>query len=278
MNHPTGTGDEGIAAESVEVDDLDEVVEIDDTGRRLRHAFAEAAYDFTPPPVPLEAIERDGRRRRVRRRAAMVSTGCGLLLLPLVVLSFRPDGPSSSVQPMAPPAMSGSATPSSLPSSSPTPSPPAGKVRVLAPGERVTVEGGTQLWLTADGKHWRYPDPEPGVPPLENFRSVVDGNLDTSEPGISMQGSGSATGGYTVHGLFYGVHSAATRVEVTAYDGETINGTVLRLKGNTSWGVYAAHVKVPEALARSLDFKNPVRKVTVYDATGKVIAEMDFSM
>lgn len=253
-----------------------------DTGQRLREAFAEVAYDVTPPPVPLAAIERDGRRRRSRRRAAVLSTGCGLLLLPFVLLALRPDGPSDSVEPMSPPATSRQATHSASPSSSPSPSrpsaPPARKVHVVEPGERVTVAGGTKLWLTAEGKHWQDPPVEPGDPGLEEFRSVVDGNLDTSAPGISLQGSGSATGGYTVHGLFYGVRSAATRVEVTAYDGEIIDGTVLRLKGNTGWGVYSAQVKVPEKLARSLDFHGPVDKVTVYDAAGEVIAEMDFGM
>ncbi|WP_200307382.1 hypothetical protein [Streptomyces adelaidensis] len=254
MNHPTGTGEQDIA------------------GQRLREVFADAAYDFAPPPVPLEAIERDGRRRRARRRAAVLSTGCGLLLLPLVVLAFRPDGPSSSVRPMAPPS------PSGTPSSTPSPSPPAGKVRVLSPGERVSVEGGTELWLTTEGKHWQDPPPEPGVAGMQEFRSVVDGNLDTGEPGITMQGSGSAADGYVLHGLFYGVHSAATRVEATTFDGETVNGTVLRLKGNTSWGVYSVFVKVPEELARSLDFRDPVHQVTVYDAADRVIAEMDFSL
>ncbi|WP_149829502.1 hypothetical protein [Streptomyces tailanensis] len=249
-----------------------------DTGQRLREAFAEVAYDVTPPPVPLAAIERDGRRRRLRRRAAVLSSGCGLLLLPFVMLALRPDGPSESVEPMSPPATSREATHSASPSPSPSSAPPAGKVHVVEPGERVTVEGGTELWLTAEGKHWEDPPVEPGDPGLEEFRSVVDGNLDTSEPGVSMQGSGSATAGYTVHGLFYGVRSAATRVEVKAYDGEITAGTVLRLKGNTSWGVYSAHVKVPEELARSLDFKDPVRKVTIYDAADQVIAEMDFSM
>lgn len=274
MNHPTaGTDTTGAGGEDA----------ADATGQRLREAFTEAAYDVTPPPVPLEAIERDGRRRRRRRRAAALSTGCGLLLAPLVVLALRPDGPSSTVRPMAPPAASPSAGTSPSPTPTPTPTltsatstPLAGKVRVVAPGERLTTDEGTELWLTADGKHWRDPDPEPGVTSPDEFRSVVDGNLDTSEPGISMQGSGSATGGYTLHGLFYGVRSAAAGVRITAYDGKVIDGTVLRLKGNTNWGVYYAHLKVPEKLAGSLDFQDPVHKVTVYDAGGKVIAEMDF--
>lgn len=263
MNHPIAGTDPARAG----ADGEDTAA---DTGQRLREVFAEAAYDFAPPPVPLEAIQRDGRRRRLRRRAAVLGAGCGLLLVPLVVLSLRPDGPSSSVRPMAPPTRDGGTTPS--PSVSPTPSPPAGKVRVLTPEERVTAEDGTRLWLTAEGKHWVEPD----MPDLSQFRSVTDGNLDTSRPGVSLQGSGAAGRGYLVHGLFYGVHSAATRVEVTAHDGKLLDGTVLRLKGNTNWGVYYAHVQVPEELARSLDFDSPVLKVAVYDATDKVIAEMDF--
>ncbi|SPF01614.1 hypothetical protein [Streptomyces sp. MA5143a] len=283
MNHPTaGTDDPTGAGAEAETgagagagaDGGDAAAE---TGRRLREVFAEAAYDIAPPPLPLEAIRRDGRRRLLRRRAAVLSTGCGLLLLPLLVLAFRPDGPAESVRPMAPPASAPVATRSSPAPSEPPPSgPPAGNVRVLAPGERVTAEDGSEFWLTREGKHWVTPEPEPGVTPMEEFRSVVDGNLDTSEPGVSLQGSGTAGGGYLVSGLFYGVRTAAARVEIRAYDGTAINGTVLRLRGNTSWGVWYGRVKVPEETARSLDFEDPVHKVTVYDRDDEVIAEMDF--
>ncbi|MGJ5826471.1 hypothetical protein [Streptomyces ossamyceticus] len=284
MNHPTAgiddpTGSGSGAGAGAGADGDAAAAE---TGRRLREVFAEAAYDIAPPPLPLEAIRRDGRRRLLRRRAAALSTGCGLLLLPLLVLAFRPDGPAESVRPMAPPASAPAATrssptPSEPPASEPPASqPPAGQVRVLAPGERVTAEDGSEFWLTREGKHWVTPEPEPGVTPMEEFRSVVDGNLDTSEPGISLQGSGTATGGYIVSGLFYGVRTAAARVEIRAYDGTAINGTVLRLRGNTSWGVWYGRVKVPEETARSLDFEDPVHRVTVYDGDDKVIAEMDF--
>ncbi|QFQ98850.1 hypothetical protein F9278_24795 [Streptomyces phaeolivaceus] len=306
MNHPTsGTGPTGTGTGT----DSETESETEtgagvagehgaDTGQLLREAFAEAAYGFTPPPVPLEAIERDGRRRRRRRRTAAVGAGCGLLLIPLVVaLTLRPDDPSSTVQPMAPPQASAdrSPSPTPTPTSTPTPTrssestggsgstgatgvftPGAGQVRIVAVDERVTTEQGTELWLTEDGKHWRDPDPDTGAFGPDEFRSLVDGNLDTTEPGLTMQGSGSATSGYTVHGLFYGVRTAAAGVRITAYDGTVVDGTVLRLRGDTGWGVYYGHVKVPEELARSLDFQDPVHEVAVYDANGKVIAEMDF--
>ncbi|WP_216591469.1 hypothetical protein [Streptomyces brasiliscabiei] len=285
MNHPTsGSGSETAAAETDvgvgagDARDARDAVDGAGTGRLLREAFAEAALGFTPPPVPLEAIERDGRRRRRRRRAAAVGTGCGLLLIPLVVaLALRPDDPSSTVQPMAPPHASADRSPSPSPTPAPTgaSAPAAGQVRLVGPDERVTTAEGTELWLTEDGKHWRDPDPDTGAFGPDEFRSVVDGNLDTSAPGISMQGSGSATSGYTVHGLFYGVRAAATGVRITAYDGTVVDGTVLRLKGDTGWGVYYGHVQVPEDLARSPDFEDPVRRIAVY-GSGGVLAEMDF--
>jgi hypothetical protein len=148
----------------------------------------------------------------------------------------------------------------------------------VTPGERVTSEDGTEFWLTADGKHWRQPDPDTGALTLEEFRSVVDGNLDTTEPGISMQGGGGISDGYLVSGLFYGVRSAAARVEITTFDGKAVGGTVLRLKGNTSWGVWYGEVEVPEKLKHSLDFRDPVDKVTVYGTDGEVLAEMDFGI
>ncbi|MDG5801559.1 hypothetical protein P9869_02545 [Streptomyces ossamyceticus] len=277
MNHPTAGTEDPTGASAGGGGGADREDAAAETGRRLREVFAEAAYDIAPPPLPLEAIRRDGRRRLLRRRAAALSTGCGLLLLPLLVLAFRPDGPAESVRPMAPPASAPAATRSSPAPSEPPPSePPAGHVRVLAPGERVTAEDGSEFWLTREGKHWVTPEPEPGATPMEEFRSVVDGNLDTSEPGISLQGSGTAAGGYLVSGLFYGVRTAAARVEIRAYDGTAINGTVLRLRGDTSWGVWYGRVKVPEETARSLDFEDPVHKVTVYDGDDEVIAEMDF--
>ncbi|AZM46504.1 hypothetical protein DMB38_12355 [Streptomyces sp. WAC 06738] len=57
----------------------------------------------------------------------------------------------------------------------------ASEVWVVAPGERVQAAPKVQLWLTEDGKHWSTPD-QPN-----QFRSVVDGNLDLSRPGVSLQ-------------------------------------------------------------------------------------------
>ncbi|MGY4920772.1 hypothetical protein ACWD9K_37525 [Streptomyces sp. 900116325] len=57
----------------------------------------------------------------------------------------------------------------------------ASSVRVVAPGERVQAAPGVQLWLTKEGKHWSTPIQ------ADQFRSVIDGNFDLSQPGVSLQ-------------------------------------------------------------------------------------------
>ena len=53
----------------------------------LREALAESAYGITPSHPPLAAIERDGRRIRRRRRAALLGAVSGLLLVPAAVVA-----------------------------------------------------------------------------------------------------------------------------------------------------------------------------------------------
>ncbi|WP_037762287.1 hypothetical protein [Streptomyces sp. 142MFCol3.1] len=232
---------------------------------RLREVFAEAAYDVSPSAVPLAAIEREGRRRRRRRGTAVLTAACGVLLVPLAVVVLRtgaagePSGPGSSVRPPSPTA--GTASPS--------PSAPAGTVRVVAPGERVTVSPGTRIWLTEDGKHWT----EPGAPGPQ-FRSVSDGNLDMSDPGISLQESGQGDG-YFLSGIFHGPGEPA-RVTVTTSAGD-VDGTALVLAGKPGWGVWYAQVRVPESATPDGTMTGVTERVTVHDSAGGVVATQDFT-
>lgn len=232
---------------------------------RLREVFAEVAYDVTPSAVPIAAIAREGRRRRRRRTAAVLGAACGVLLVPLAVVVLRqgvPAGPGEREQ-VTPPAASVSPTPS-------VSMPHAGKVRVVTPGERVEVSPGTKIWLTEDGKHWTEPD-QP-----TQFRSVTDGNLDLSSPGVSLQESGREDGVSFLSGIFYGEgEPALVKIETVAGD---IDGTALTLAGEPGWGVWYAEVKVPEATTSSSDSQGGVtERVTVYDSAGGVIASQDFS-
>ncbi|UJV42129.1 hypothetical protein CVT30_21780 [Streptomyces sp. AMCC400023] len=283
MNHPTsGTGPDttatataGTEAEVAVVDtggmgDTDDTSDSGDTGRRLRAAFAEAAYGLTPPPVPLEAIEREGRSRRRRRRAAALSTGCGLLLLPLVVvLALRPDGSSATVRPMAPPGPKPSAS-ASPPASRPS-APLAGQARVVEPGEKVRIGDGTRLWLTEEGK---YGD-TPGVSEVPEFSSVVDGNIDRSRPGVSVQETPRGPEKVFLTGVYYGGSTEAAGVRIELYDGRTFDGTVVRLAGNKEWGGWYLLATVGEGVSNPEHMRGITRKVTVYDRDGGVVASQD---
>lgn len=133
---------------------------------------------------------------------------------------------------------------------------PTSPVRVVASGERVDAGGGFTLWLTAEGKHWLSPDG------TENFRSVVDGNIDLSRPGVSHQSEGDPT--ETFHsGLFYGTKRAG-QVVLTDADGRETSATLLELPGRPGWGVWYAH------RAGSADGVG----VALYDRNGRLLAEL----
>ncbi|MFE6820864.1 hypothetical protein ACFVBQ_40765, partial [Streptomyces sp. NPDC057675] len=127
---------------------------------QLRRIFTEAARHITPSPVPLAAIEKAGRRRR-RRRTTVLSSVCGLLLVTCAATAVRFASP--------------------VPETIGQPATPAASARVVAPGERVQAAPKASLWLTKDGKHWSTPTQ------ADQFRSVTDGNLDMSRPGVSLQ-------------------------------------------------------------------------------------------
>ncbi|MEY7977998.1 hypothetical protein AB8O53_16965 [Streptomyces pilosus] len=114
--------------------------------------------------------------------------------------------------------------------------------RVVAPGERVTAAPGFQLWLTAEGKHWT----TPSLPDLEQFRSVVDGNIDRDTPGVSVQSEISDGRAY-LSGLYYGGKGTASTVEVETASG-TVRGKLIELSGKPGWGVWYATADVaPDA-------------------------------
>ncbi|MEW2166992.1 hypothetical protein AB0912_28930 [Streptomyces sp. NPDC007084] len=229
---------------------------------RLREVFAGAALDVTPSAVPLGAIERAGRSRLRRRRAAVLGVACGALLVPFAVAGLR-DGTE--------PAPGTSVRPSPTRSASPTPTPAATApeappVRTVAPGERVRVAPGIRIWLTPQGKHWS----EPEQP--DQFRSVVDGNLDMAAPGLTMQSSGKSGGQWFLSGIFHGPGTPA-RAEITTTGGP-VTATVLTLPGNPGWGVWYAVTKLPPLAKGHVDPMDGITKVTVYDADDREIASL----
>ncbi|MCB8902193.1 MULTISPECIES: hypothetical protein [unclassified Streptomyces] len=133
-------------------------------------------------------------------------------------------------------------------------------VRTVRPGQRVDVGGGFTVWLTRDGKHWAGPDG------YENFRSVVDGNIDRSEPGVSHQSEGDATGVFH-SGLYYGTRKAG-RVELSDDEGHKTVATLIALPGRPDWGVWYAHTVPTDGNGGSS------LGVTLYDRAGKLLVEL----
>lgn len=215
-----------------------------DSGSGLRTVLAEAALDITPSPPPLEAIARRARARRHRRLAALAASGAALLAAPFMVATAQRAAPPDRAA--APPAAVSS------PPVSPTPSRPLSPVRVVAPGERVTAPGGAELWLTDQGKHWALP----GEP--EQRRSVTDGNIDRSDPGVSLQQEGAF-----LSGLYYGADGVAL-VTVTTATGP-VTASLLTLPGRPGWGVWYASVPSGDAV---------VDGVTMADASGRTLSTL----
>ncbi|MGW1729274.1 hypothetical protein ACWCQK_41470 [Streptomyces sp. NPDC002306] len=210
----------------------------------LHQLFTDAAYDITPSLVPLAAIVQAGRTRR-RRHTTALATACGLLLIPLAATAVHIT--TSPAQTIGQPA----ATVSS--------------VRVVAPGERVQAAPKAQLWLTKDGKHWSTPTQ------ANQFRSVTDGNLDMSLPGVSLQ-SEPIQGRYFLSGVYNGKGDAVSVKVVT--DKGTVTGRVVRLAGQPGWGAWYATSPLPTGPKSKDGTHNFVHSVTVQDIAGHTIATL----
>lgn len=149
------------------------------------------------------------------------------------------------------------AAPSAARKHAPTP-------RIVQPGERVTGAPGFELWLTPEGKHWITPD----MPDQEQFRSVVDGNIDLNSPGVSVQSEGTPERVY-LSGLYYGGEGTASTVELETAAGP-LRGKLIELPGRPGWGVwYAVADPVPADDPWSF-----VSAVTVRTTKGTVYASL----
>ncbi len=228
----------------------------------LRAVFARAASDVTPGPLPLEAVRRAGRARRRRRTTALsalsvlaVATAVVAVVVVLTPVRPSPSAPGPGPAPVAvPPTVVPTSAPPVRTSDAPPPDPTP--IRVVASGERVNAGKGWKVWLTAEGKHWVGPDG------YENVRSVTDGNIDLSSPGVSHQSEGNAKGAFH-SGLYYGTRTAG-RVELRNAEGRTVVATLLELPGRPGWGVWYVHT------GPGVGDVSPV----LYDRAGKVLSEL----
>ncbi|MFF6775327.1 hypothetical protein ACFY8W_17400 [Streptomyces sp. NPDC012637] len=235
---------------------------------RLRAAFAEAAHDITPNPVPLAAVRRQGRAHR--RRRAVAFAALAVLSVSGAATVARLSLPADHAVTLAPPVPR--TPPASLPPSPRTPAaaapgradaPQVTEVRVVRSGERVDAGKGWTVWLTAGGKHWTGPDG------YENSRSVTDGNVDTAAPGVSYQSEGDGKGVFH-SGLYYGTRSVG-RVELRGADGPAVLATLLELPGRPGWGVWYAYTPVTAAPGA----QDPgTADLYLYDRSGRRLADL----
>ncbi|MFF3404515.1 hypothetical protein ACFYW6_39820 [Streptomyces sp. NPDC002659] len=140
-----------------------------------------------------------------------------------------------------------------------------GPVRVVAPGEKVTVAPGVKMWLTKDGKQCEQHSFEttPWCQTLVGGKSGANlAGLDSNEHRAWL------SGGYVGKGSPAGV-------KVRTLSG-TIQGTVVTLAGNPGWGAWYA--QAPITKPAPINDKHPkpfLSNVTVYDTAGKTIVTTD---
>ncbi|MFG3347392.1 hypothetical protein ACGF1Z_20250 [Streptomyces sp. NPDC048018] len=228
---------------------------------RLRAVFARAAYDVTPSPVPLAAVRRRGRAHRRRRTVTLavlaVLSVSGASAVAALSLPGEHDRPVRG----APAVPSVRAVPTGTAGPGRAAGPRVTPVREVRAGQRVDAGRGWRVWLTSEGKHWS------GTESEENFRSVTDGNVETSTPGISAQSEGGPSGIF-LSGLYYGTR-AVGRVELRDADGRTALATLLELPGRPGWGVWYAHMPA------SLREPGSTPDLALYDRTGRRLADLD---
>lgn len=222
---------------------------------RLREVFRQAAYDLTPPPLPLAAIERAGRARR-RRRVAGLASVTGLLVASATVTAL---GLGTSRLSLSPGGRTQTGTVSAAAAGRPGAADPL--VRVVAPDERVTVSPGLTMWLTQAGMYASNPAA------VTEFIPRIGG---TAVRGVSAR-SQDISGDWFVYGVCFG-HGAPAKVRLRLTDGTVLPGHVLKLAGAIGWGAFYFDYASVSAAPVPRDAAGLI-VITAYDATGGVIAE-----
>ncbi|MGW6740854.1 hypothetical protein ACWGDX_08925 [Streptomyces sp. NPDC055025] len=219
---------------------------------------------------------------RIKKYVAAAAVTATVLSVPTGAYALTSGGTSSASSPSAPsvsvPSGTSAASGTSAGADARAAAQTSSSIRVVAPGERVKAAPGVRLWLTREGKYWSTPDFD------EQFRSVVDGNLDLSTPGVSRQ-SEPAGNLYFHSGVYYGSRAAA-RVEVTTLTGRTVRASMVELPGKPGWGAWYTTTELPpvtttvlgpEGAGTGKDAGGPVdfiRSVTLYDSAGRILASL----
>ncbi|MFE1960313.1 hypothetical protein [Streptomyces sp. NPDC059479] len=217
---------------------------------------------------------------RIKKYVAAATVTAAVLAVPTGAYALTSGGTSSTPSASVPSAKPvGESAASAASGAGVRTADQAPSIRVVAPGERVKAAPGVRLWLTEEGKYWSTPDMD------EQFRSVTDGNLDLSTPGVSRQ-SESVGDRYFHSGVYYGSRAAA-RVEITTRTGRTVRASMVELAGKPGWGAWYTTTELPPVAkvlgpegagtGTGTDTGAPVdfiRSVTLYDTAGRVLATL----
>lgn len=192
---------------------------------------------------------------RMKKLAAATMTAALLAGVPAVAYAVAPSTASTA------PTGTSQAT-----AAAGAPATRGGWARVVSPGERVNAAPGVVLWLTEEGKHWSTPD-QP-----DQFRSVVDGNIDPTRPSVSLQAE-TVGDRYFLSGVYVTPDDAADAATVRVVTGlGTVTGSVVRLPGHPRWGAWYATSPLPSSFPQQ---GSPfIRSVTVFDAGHRPLATL----
>lgn len=195
---------------------------------------------------------------RMKKLAAATMTAALVSGVPTVAYAMTPSTASAAS------AGTSQATAAAAPAAT-----KGGWARVVSPGERVHAAPGVVLWLTEEGKHWSTPD-QP-----DQFRSVVDGNIDPTRPSVSLQAE-PVGDRYFLSGVYVTPDDAADAATVRVVTGlGTVTGTVVRLPGHPGWGAWYATSPLPSSLPLPGSPGSPfIRSVTVLDAGHRPLATL----
>ncbi|WP_395297551.1 hypothetical protein ACF9IK_31945 [Kitasatospora hibisci] len=202
----------------------------------LADALRQTASRVPVGPPPVEAVFRQGRALRRRRRAAGLAVAAAVLA-PACLLAVRSAG-----------------TPPSVPAGTAQAGTTQTGPQVVTSGEKVTNPSGTSLWLTEQGLFLTTAG-QPG----SAAESVLVADTPVGRLTGLARGSGSAT-------VWAGVYRGpGTPAKLTlAVDGRTLPARLYALAGSPGWVAYSAETALP---------RNSAEKPTVeaYAADGTLL-------
>ncbi|MGW4030517.1 hypothetical protein ACWEFL_14550 [Streptomyces sp. NPDC004838] len=226
------------------------------TDEGLSRALRREADLYPVGRVPVEEVVRRG--RAARRRRTVAGSGVTVVLAALVCLVayvsyFTAPGPDGE----APPASPTTAVPRPVPSVSPEP----GSTRIVESYEVVDIGGGVRIALLPEGRQNFVYGEGDLLADIDEARRRGGG--DSIRPESLSAGSGSEW--ELVVGAFR-TRTAPAVIVVRTADGKEHRAGILRLRGDSGWGVY--HAFVGDGWK---DFS-----VTAYAADGRVLVSGDF--